>query len=719
MGLDYLYLGDYVKSAKAFDDSINIFNKLGLKIETALSEFNKSNLYFGLNLYNDANELLLKSIPVFSKSKLANEYAFASVNQGIALTGLGKYKEANLVLRKAKGIFKKLKDEFRIAETTLYEAFLLHRLGKHKQVLKKIEEIKSTCKGKGFMLEYFEACLLEGEVFLLRGLFDNSERSFRKILNEAKKYFTPSIEFRGYLGLGKCLFGEGKLKKAYNALKKGVDILETLRERMIPEDFSRTAFQQDKNEIYEAIIDVCLKMGGPSMEPRVLEYIQRSKSRSLLELTRQKMNIEPEFLEGDKKKLYEEYCRLRKTIDEKYAELENGLNYSNGHDKREFMLKNDIKIKEYEHRLHKTWRKLLEPAHDHTKEDYGAYERITDNALSKLPENTAILDYFFHGDRLLILAIDSDIMKLVDVDINYQDVEKLVEEIDFFIRQYYLDQKFVKKFETFIAESGKGILRSCFDLFIKPALQYIKGKENLIIIPHKILYHLPFSIFMEGSKYMLEDYCISYIPNFQWFENIKYFNRLKEKGTIFGYAGESLTHIDKEIEQIKNVFPESSSFTGVNATRKCFSKKAHLSQWLHIACHGKFRQDNPFLSGFLLADGWITYQDIISMDLKAEVVTMSACETGRCEVLKGDEFIGLIRSFLASNVKSVVSSLFKVQDEVTCRLIGLFYKNLKDGLSVSKSLQLAQKEIMKNWKSPYYWGGFQVYGDLFRNSKEI
>ena len=275
---------------------------------------------------------------------------------------------------------------------------------------------------------------------------------------------------------------------------------------------------------------------------------------------------------------------------------------------------------------------------------------------------------------------------------------------------------FVKRYSPTILNTGRDILNRCYQALIEPVEEILNEKENLIVIPHKVLYHLPYSTLFDGKKYLIEKHCVSYIPALQWLEEDMVVNReIQPDGAVFGYGGETLGKIDKEIEYIRALFPDSRVYSGEKATKDCFFENSDKSSFLHIACHGKFRQDNPFLSGFLLSDGWITYQDIFHMNLDAGLVTLSACETGRCEVFQGEEIMGLVRSFLASKIPSIVSSLFKVNDDVTCRLMKSFYSNLKDGFSVSKSLQLAQIKIMKELESPYYWGGFQVFGNLYRD----
>ncbi|MBA2735603.1 MAG: CHAT domain-containing protein, partial [Pyrinomonadaceae bacterium] len=131
---------------------------------------------------------------------------------------------------------------------------------------------------------------------------------------------------------------------------------------------------------------------------------------------------------------------------------------------------------------------------------------------------------------------------------------------------------------------------------------------------------------------------------------------------------------------------------------------------LHLACHGQFRAENPLFSSLHLADGWITVRDICSQKLQADLVTLSACETGLNKIFAGDEILGLARGFLSAGANSLVLSLWTVSDEATTELMKDFYENLQRGASVSASLRLAQVNFIKRNSHPYFWSPFALIG---------
>ncbi len=108
----------------------------------------------------------------------------------------------------------------------------------------------------------------------------------------------------------------------------------------------------------------------------------------------------------------------------------------------------------------------------------------------------------------------------------------------------------------------------------------------------------------------------------------------------------------------------------------------------------EFRSDSPLFSGLALADGWLTTMDVFNLRLRASLVTLSACQTGRTVVGGGDELMGLMRTFLSAGASSLLMSLWSVEDRSTARLMTTLYAGLKAGESKRTALQAAQRAFI-------------------------
>ncbi len=148
---------------------------------------------------------------------------------------------------------------------------------------------------------------------------------------------------------------------------------------------------------------------------------------------------------------------------------------------------------------------------------------------------------------------------------------------------------------------------------------------------------------------------------------------------------------------------------------------------LHFATHGVINEQRPELSGIVLSiynqdggaqdGGFIRLQDVYGLNLHTDLVVLSACDTGIGKEVKGEGVMSLTNAFLQSGAKSVVSSLWKVDDNATKELMTDFYRGMaSDGLTASAALRNAQIKMYNDprFKSPFYWAAFTVQGDYSR-----
>jgi CHAT domain-containing protein len=178
-----------------------------------------------------------------------------------------------------------------------------------------------------------------------------------------------------------------------------------------------------------------------------------------------------------------------------------------------------------------------------------------------------------------------------------------------------------------------------------------------------------------------------------------------------GVAEQGTPSIEDEIAALGSIFPDCLRLTGDQATHEKLKRYAPQARFLHLASHGFFRRDNPMFSFLKLADTNLHFYNLLDLELKAELVTLSACHTGVNAIFPGDELQGLMRGFLYAGTPSMVVSLWAVNDRSTTELMREMYGNLKAGESKSKALRQAQMAIKEAYGHPYYWAPFILMGD--------
>ena len=266
---------------------------------------------------------------------------------------------------------------------------------------------------------------------------------------------------------------------------------------------------------------------------------------------------------------------------------------------------------------------------------------------------------------------------------------------------------------------------------------------NLTIIPDGTLNYLPFELLLT------ED--VDTTKPINWFDlpylfkkvniNYQYSARLaamdretnpKNNGVLAfapkykGYVSDdrafgNLIYNQRELESIKKYFP-GEFYGGADADKKTFLEKASDFKVIHLASHAMADNENPELSSLFFTDinqdstqSPLYPYEIQSTPLNADLVVLSACQSGTGKLHRGEGVFSLARNFIAAGAKSVVNSLWKVDDESTSRLMGYFYENLAKGQRKSEALRNAKLTFLENADAmtshPYFWSGFVLIGD--------
>jgi len=182
----------------------------------------------------------------------------------------------------------------------------------------------------------------------------------------------------------------------------------------------------------------------------------------------------------------------------------------------------------------------------------------------------------------------------------------------------------------------------------------------------------------------------------------------------------------EEAEFITGLAPKGSTLkaTGFEANRQ-LAASGELGQYriVHFATHGLINSEHPELSGLVLSlmdengkpqDGFLRMSEVFNLEMPADLVVLSACQTALGKEVKGEGLVGLTRGFMHAGAQRVVASLWQVDDLATAELMKRFYIGmLKENLRPAAALRAAQIETSRNprWSSPYYWAGFVLQGE--------
>ena len=267
-------------------------------------------------------------------------------------------------------------------------------------------------------------------------------------------------------------------------------------------------------------------------------------------------------------------------------------------------------------------------------------------------------------------------------------------------------------------------------LLIEPIAAELPTDPNqrVVFIPQGELFLVPFAALQDAQgKYLIEKHTISNAPSIQTLD----LTRKRSKATpsqtppvIVGnptmpiWLGEQLEPLpgaEKEAIAIAKLF-NIQAITGHQATKSTVLKQMQNASIVHLATHGLLDNVRSEIPGAIALapsnndNGLLTSNEIFDLKLNANLVVLSACDTGR-GTITGDGVVGLSRSFIAAGVPSVVVSLWAVDDESTSSLMSDFYRNLKINPNKAQALRNAMLTTMKQHPSPKDWAAFTLVGE--------
>jgi len=290
-----------------------------------------------------------------------------------------------------------------------------------------------------------------------------------------------------------------------------------------------------------------------------------------------------------------------------------------------------------------------------------------------------------------------------------------------------------------------------FTLLVKPGLDF--GMNRIIFIPDDILHFLPFETLLtqkNNLRWLVQDYRISYAPSITSFREIllrKQGDDQKKDILSFGnpYFGEyegtknsfaalsrdetqgdfrfnPLKYSQLEVDRIAALFKKNRRdvYTGEEATETSL-KRAVLTDYkiVHFATHGLIDNRNPARSSIVLSlrdqsseDGFLQMREVFDLKFDAGLITLSACQTGLGQFIKGEGIEGINRAFFFAGASSVLMSLWAVNDQASCQFMQRFYTHLRSSDSIVDALRKSKIEMINSeaLSHPFYWAGFVVSG---------
>jgi CHAT domain-containing protein len=287
-----------------------------------------------------------------------------------------------------------------------------------------------------------------------------------------------------------------------------------------------------------------------------------------------------------------------------------------------------------------------------------------------------------------------------------------------------------------------------YALLLQPAAPLLEASERVLVSPDGPLQVLPFGALVlethPALRFLVEKHAVHVVTSATLYAELRRQREGPEPVLELaafgdpvppapGYGLTALPEARREALALAELYPgRGQHWVGAEATEQRLRSVASRARRLHLACHARIDERFPLDSALVLSgpeaggeqdDGLLHVWEIFEkLRLRADLVTLSACETGLGSEMGGEGLFGLVRAFQYAGARAVVASLWSVPDASTAELMVRFHGHLLAGRSTDEALRAGQLELLhgktghgeerpQRWADPFYWAGFELIGD--------
>ena len=518
------------------------------------------------------------------------------------------------------------------------------------------------------------------------GRTEEARAGYDRLLAVPQLVANGEIHWLALYDRGRIAERQNELDRAEGFYLRAVSVIERQRQT-INSEANKIGFVGDKQAVYGQLVSVQFKQGRFA---QAFESMERGKSRALVDMlaTRSGQALVAPNSSGSARSLeLMERMRLAELDAQRQDEtsLVAALQPQGGVRSRSIALELPAHLAS-----------LVSVTNLEVKE-----------AQSLIEPDEALIVYYGRGQQLFATLVQAGGVHGVEIDASGLDAE-------------------VRRLRVNLQQGPPAALaqlQALHKLLIAPLAPNIRAKR-LSIVPHGALHYLPFAALNDGKQDLVDQFGLRILPGVGVLKLLRPSHAGKvDRMLIFGNPDLNdpkydLPGAQVEAETLAREYKANRLLLRKEASRSAFRELAPSAAYIHIASHGEFDAAQPLRSGLILAadkpggalyDGRISVSDLYQMQLDAELVTLSACETGLGAVTSGDDLVGLTRGFLYAGASTVVASLWQVDDQATAFLMQRMYAHMQlDGRR--DALRKAQLETRAKYPHPLYWASFYMTG---------
>ncbi len=530
--------------------------------------------------------------------------------------------------------------------------------------------------------------------------------------------------------MGRALVGLGKPAEARDSFLAAIKGIEALRKEVAGGEQQQQSFLENRLSPWFGMIEVLVSQQNYA---EALTFAEQSKARVLLDaLQTGRTNLRKSWSKEEQEA--EERQRL------KLVTLNSQLTTESRRDKPDASRVAELKSAVDKARLeYEDFETRLYVTHPELRLQRGETPIVKAQELASFlaDASSALLEYVVDDDKTFLFVVTK---RANDADVRVYTLPLKRDEL---ARQ-------TEAYRKQLAARDLGFRPAAFKLYeslLKPAEAQLRGRTNLIIVPDNTLWDLPFQTLVNSAnRFMIEDAAISYAPSLTVLSEMTKRRKVEaahaSPPTLLALGNptvgsetlkraaltlrdgklDPLPEAEQEVKALGRLYGASRSkvLIGAEAREDRVKGEASGAKILHFATHGILNNASPMYSHLALAeggkgeDGLLEAWELMQLDLHADLVVLSACETARGRIGAGEGMVGFSWAMFMAGVPSIVVSQWKVESAGTRDLMVNFHRGLMTSrFTKGEALRQASLKLMKNPETshPFYWGAFVIVGD--------
>ena len=742
--------GRFLEAVECLSEALSIWEELGNQEKIGDSHNVLGNVYRRIGEFDAALEHYQKMQSIMEEIGDLEGLANGLSNLGLLFEHTGRYERAAETIEKALAIHRDFGDPVRVLNDLTQLGYVYRDLGDYEKSNSHTREaLGVNIKVKDQRLQAVNlGNLANTENY--QGKFEEAQNHYREALEITKTLNSPEITWPIFLGLGDNYERQGQYEEAMSYYQEALSMIETLRGTLMSEQF-KSSFFAERHFVYESIVHLLNKLYHSRGEGRYAEQAfrlaERGKARSFLDLLAESLS---RVRGGIDKELLEKQDAYLEALTKLRQELE--LASLDGVDTERIAgLKEDLQSKEGEYLLFRQDIKDKYPRYYDLQ--FPAPVNLASVQQNLLDRNAVLLEYFLGDSSSALWAVTNKKAELYRLP-GRKDLQEQVE-----VLRYQFKNPYTGRIEDLVQASHR-----LFMTILEPAKEFLRRGKTLIIIPDGILHYLPFealvselpedgeSLAYHSLQYLVNSHPIVYGHSASVMSKLSLNRGLREfpEGKTFVAFGDPvfgketktldgilstrggsraglsrLPHSGDEVRRIAELFGEEAAgvYIREDATEANVKEEGNLEdvRYVHFATHGIINEKQPDFSGLVMTqnenpdqDGFLEAAEIFNLKLNADLVTLSACESGLGRMIRGEGLVGLTRAFMYAGTPTVLVSLWSVYDRSTSELMVAFYDKLvNDKHNKAEALRAAQLSMIDGevFSHPFYWAPFVLVGD--------